>query len=142
VTFEKLTAWNENADEGVKYFSGTGTYTKSIPAPPDWFRGGARLWLDLGDVRHLAEVFVNGKPAGIAWKVPYRIDVTGLLKPGENELCIGVINAWVNRMIGDRQPNASTKYIFTNPVFYQADSPLLPSGLLGPVQVVRSISEK
>jgi hypothetical protein len=50
--------------------------------------------LDLGDVRNLAEVFVNGKPAGIAWKVPYRLNVTGLLKPGENELRIGVVNAW------------------------------------------------
>lgn len=142
VTFEKLTAWNANADDGVKYFSGTGTYIKTIQVPPDWFKKGARLWLDLGDVRNLAEVFVNGKPAGIAWKVPYRVEVTGLLKPGDNELRIGVINAWVNRMIGDRQPNATTKFTFTVPVFYKANSPLLPSGLLGPVQVVQSTTEK
>jgi hypothetical protein len=142
VTFDKLTAWNENSDEGVKYFSGTGTYVKTIQAPKDWFKKGARIWLDLGDVRNLAEVSVNGKPVAIAWKVPYRVDLTEALKPGENELRIGVVNAWVNRMIGDRQPNAATKITFTSPVFYKADSPLLPSGLLGPVQVMRSESEK
>ena len=142
LTFEKLTAWNENPDEGVKYFSGTGTYTKNIQAPQDWFKNGARLWLDLGEVLNVAEVSVNGKPAGIAWKVPYRVDVTGFLQPGDNELRIGVINAWVNRMIGDRQPNAATKYTFTNPIFYKADSPLLPSGLIGPVQIVQSIGDR
>ncbi len=136
VTFEKLTAWNESADDGVKYFSGTGTYIKTVQAPPEWFQKGGRLWLDLGDVRNLAEVSVNGKPAGIAWKVPYRVEVTGLLKPGGNELRIDIINAWVNRMIGDRQPNATTKFTFTVPSFYKANSPLLPSGLLGPVQVL------
>src|SRR5579884_2485705 len=136
VTFEKLTAWNESADDGVKYFSGTGTYIKTVQAPPEWFQKGGRLWLDQGDVRNLAEVSVNGKPAGIAWKVPYRVEVTGLLKPGGNELRIDIINAWVNRMIGDRQPNATTKFTFTVPSFYKANSPLLPSGLLGPVQVL------
>jgi hypothetical protein len=142
VTFEKLTAWNTNAQDGVKYFSGTGTYIKTVQAPPDWFKKGARLWLDLGDVRNLAQLWVNGKPAGIAWKVPYRLEVTRLLKPGDNELRIGVINAWVNRMIGDRQPNATRKFTFTVPAFYKPDSPLLPSGLLGPVQVLQSIAEK
>jgi hypothetical protein len=137
VNFPKLTAWNESSDDGVKYFSGIGAYAKTIQAQPDWFKQGARIWLDLGDVRNLAEVSVNGKPAGIAWKVPYRVDVTGLLKAGDNELRIAVANSWVNRMIGDRQPNA-TKFTFTNPVFYKADSPLLPSGLLGPVQILQS----
>lgn len=138
VTFQKLTAWNENADDGVKYFSGIGTYTKTVQASPDWFKKGSQLWLDLGDVHNLAEVSVNGKPAGIAWKVPYRLDITGLLKPGNNELRIAVANAWVNRMIGDRQPNAPTKYTFTNPVFYKADSQLQPSGLIGPVRIIQS----
>lgn len=141
VTFDKLSAWNENADEGVKYFSGTGTYVKSIQAPQDWFKKGSRLWLDLGDVRNLAELSLNGESLGIVWKTPYRVEVTQALKPGSNELRIDVINAWVNRMIGDRQPNVTTKITFTNPVFYRADSHLLPSGLLGPVQIVRSESE-
>jgi hypothetical protein len=88
-------------------------------------------------VKNLAEVSVNGTPLGIVWKRPFRIDATSALKPGANQLEVKVTNLWVNRMIGDRQPNATTKYTFTSPVFYKADSPLLPSGLLGPVRVIQ-----
>jgi hypothetical protein len=130
VAFPKLSAWNENSDKGVKYFSGTGTYSKTIEVSPEWFTKRARLWLDLGEVRNLAEVSVNGKSLGTVWKKPYRVDVSSSLKPGENVVKISVVNAWVNRMIGDRQPDVVKKYTFTNPEFYKSDSPLLPSGLL------------
>ena len=136
-TFEKLTEWNENSDAGIKYFSGTGTYTKTVQAEADWFKPGAHLWLDLGEVKNLAEVSVNGKSLGILWKTPYRVDATTALKPGANTIEIKVINGWANRIIGDRQPNVTKTYTFTSPKFYKADAPLLPSGLLGPVQVVR-----
>jgi len=119
----------------VKYFSGTGTYTKTIQAPADWFKKGAQLWLDLGDVKNLAEVTVNGKSLGIVWHAPYRVDATSALKPGANEVTIKVINAWVNRLIGDEQPDATTKYTFADVKPYKANSPLLPSGLLGPVHL-------
>jgi len=66
------------------------------------------------------------------------VDLTGALKPGVNSLEVKVTNLWVNRMIGDRQPGAPMQYTFTRPVFYKADSPLLPSGLLGPVRVVQA----
>jgi hypothetical protein len=89
-------------------------------------------------VKNLAEVSVNGKSLGIAWKRPYRVDATGALSPGADEIEVKVTNLWVNRIIGDRQPNATTKYTFTVPAFYMADSPLLPSGLLGPVRVVQT----
>ena len=75
-------------------------------------------------------------PLGVAWKPPYRLEVTRALKPGANSVLIRVTNLWVNRMIGDRQPGAPVKYTVTRPEFYKADSPLLPSGLLGPVKVV------
>jgi hypothetical protein len=136
VSLEKLSAWNESSDSGVKYFSGVATYTKKITVANEWLAGGAGLWLDLGDVKNLAEVWVNGKQQGVVWKTPYRLRLTGL-KSGENDLEIRVVNAWVNRMIGDRQPDAKTKYTFTSPQFYKADSPLQPSGLLGPVQIIR-----
>ena len=64
ITLDKLTSWSENADSGVKYFSGAGTYSKTIDAPRDWFKRGSHLWIDLGDVKNLAEVTVNGKPLG------------------------------------------------------------------------------
>jgi hypothetical protein len=137
ITLDKLTSWSDSTDEGVKYFSGHGTYTKTLDALGDWFKPGAQLWLGLGDVKNLAEVTVNGKPLGIVWKAPYRIDVTSALKPGANKLEIRVANLWVNRLIGDQQPNAAKKYTFTTHNPYKASSPLLPSGLLGAVQVVR-----
>jgi hypothetical protein len=135
-TLPALASWHENSDPGVKYFSGAGTYTKTVQAPTSWFNSGARLWLDLGDVKNIAEVAVNGKPLGIFWKAPFRVDVTSALKPGANTLQIKVINLWVNRLIGDQQPGATQKYTYTSQQFYRADSPLLPSGLIGPVQLI------
>ncbi len=138
ITLDQLTSWSKNSDDGVKYFSGTGTYVKTLQAPHAWFKPGAHLWIDLGDVENLAAVTVNGKPLGIVWKTPFRVDATGALKPGANTLEIKVTDLWVNRMIGDRQPNTTHKYTFTTPTFYTADSPLMPSGLLGPVRIIQS----
>jgi hypothetical protein len=140
ISLDKLESWSENQDNGVKYFSGSGTYTKTVDAPKDWFKPGAHLWIDLGEVKNLANVTVNGKPLGTVWHSPYRVDATGALKPGANQVTVKVINAWVNRLIGDQQPNA-TKYTFTVIHPYKATSKLLSSGLLGPVQVVRSAAE-
>jgi hypothetical protein len=135
VTLDKLTAWNESSDKGVKYYSGAGTYIKTIEAKSEWFKKNATLWLDLGDVKNLAIVTVNGKELGTVWHAPFRVDVTGELKPGANQVSITVINAWVNRIIGDKQPDATTKYTFSTWPSYKADTPLLPSGLLGPVSL-------
>jgi len=141
ISLDALNSWSDNSDTGVKYFSGTGTYTKTIQAPADWFKAGAKLWLDLGDVKNIAEVTVNGKPLGILWKTPFRVDVTSVLKPGANTLEIKVTNLWVNRLVGDQQPNVTNKFTYTAQQFYRVDSPLLPSGLLGPVQFIRSVNE-
>ena len=130
-------SWSTHADAGVKYFSGTATYTKTIQADAAWFGPGDHQWLDLGDVQSLAEVSVNGANLGIVWKKPFRVDMTSAAKPGANLVEVKVTNLWVNRMIGDRQPGAAAQYTFTRPVFYKASSPLLPSGLLGPVRVLR-----
>ena len=138
VTLPALASWHQSADAGVKYFSGTGIYTKTLQAPAEWFQNGAKLWLDLGDVKNIAEVTVNGKPLGIVWKAPFRVDVTSALKSGANTLEVKVTNLWVNRLVGDQQPDAVTKYTYTAQQFYRADSPLLPSGLIGPVQVVKT----
>ena len=136
ITMNDLSDWSKSEDPGVKYFSGIGTYAKTVQASADWFKKGTHLWLDLGDVKNLAEVTVNGKDLGQTWHAPYRVDVTSALKPGANQITIKVINAWVNRLIGDQQPGA-TKYTFTVVKPYKANSPLVASGLLGPVTVVR-----
>ncbi len=140
-TLDKLVSWSDSTDAGVKYFSGAGTYTKTVQAKADWFKKGSQIWIDLGDVKNLAEVTVNGKTLGVVWHTPYRVDATSALKPGANQVSIKVVNAWVNRLIGDEQPGA-TKYTFADVKPYKANSPLLPSGLLGPVAVVRADAEK
>ena len=96
---------------------------------------GVHYWLDLGDVKDVAEVAVNGKYLGILWKTPFKVDITAALKGGSNQLVIDVTNLWVNRLIGDQQSYAVKKYTFTDFTPYKADSPLLPSGLLGPVRI-------
>ncbi|PRY35504.1 F5/8 type C domain-containing protein [Spirosoma oryzae] len=135
LTFDKLTSWTDHADAAVSYFSGTATYQTSF-AVPDVVKNGQYV-LDLGEVKNLAEVIVNGKNVGIAWKKPFRLDISEAVKAGDNQLEIRVTNLWPNRLIGDAQPGA-VKTTFTTMPFYQATSPLLPSGLLGPVQVVVS----
>jgi alpha-L-rhamnosidase len=102
VQLPQLTSWTESTDPSVKYFSGTATYSKQIAAPRAWFQSGRRVYIDLGTVRDIAEVEVNGKPAGMVWAPPYRVDVTSELKPGANQLTIKVTNEWTNRIVGDR----------------------------------------
>ena len=97
------------------------------------------LWLDLGDVRDVAVVRVNGKQAGILWKAPYRVDISSLVKAGENHVEIDVTNQWNNRIVGDQQPGVEQRITKTNLVTkFHATSPLLPSGLLGPVLIQRA----
>jgi hypothetical protein len=85
-TFDKLASYTENKDAGIKYFSGTATYTKTINVPANTLSNGSQVLLDLGDVKNLAEVTVNGKSLGVVWKKPYRVDVTNALKVGGNKV--------------------------------------------------------
>jgi hypothetical protein len=135
VQFKSLVSWPDYPDEGVKYFSGTATYSKDVTVHEEWFKKGAKVILDLGRVKEIAEVSVNGKPVGgILWKPPFQADVTSVLKPGLNHIEVKVTNLWPNRIIGDRQPNAKKHYAWLDYKPFRADTPLLESGLLGPVQ--------
>ena len=137
VSLPQLQSWTENSDTGVKYFSGTATYRKEIDAPSSWFRSGRSIVLDLGTVKDMAEVSVNGTPIDrVLWKPPFRVDVSHLLRPGHNRIEIKVTNLWPNRMIGDLQPGVTKRYTFTDFHAFKPDSPLLESGLLGPVSVL------
>jgi hypothetical protein len=136
INVSNLTSWTESVNKGVKYFSGTATYSKSVSVPAGWLKRNTETWLDLGDVKNLAEVVINGKSAGIIWKKPFRADVSSLLKPGKNIVEVKVTNLWVNRIIGDTQPGTAKRYTYATWDFYNAASPLLPSGLLGPVKIV------
>lgn len=141
--FAKLESWTANTDDGVKYFSGTATYTKTVQAPQSWFRLGAKVFLDLGVVKDMAEVSVNGKTIGVTWKAPYQVDVTSVLKPGANQLEIKVTNEWTNRLIGDRSapPNKKVLAVSGPPTGGpSAPQTLAESGLIGPVTVVSTVT--
>jgi hypothetical protein len=129
--FASLAPLNENANDGIRYFSGIATYNREFRAPKRW-RFGQPLWLDLGEAREVAEVSINGRIAGSAWQAPYRVDIAPFVKAGQNRLQVRVANLWVNRMIGDAQPGA-TKVTWTASPTYVANAPLRRSGLIGPV---------
>jgi len=163
MTFETLQSWSGHANPLVKYYSGTATYEKTFNVPASAIPLGdeTRLALDLGRVGVMARVTLNGRDCGIAWKPPYRVDVSHGLRAGENQLEIEVVNTWVNRMIGDEQlpldanwenwetllewpdwfqqdrPRPTGRYTFTSARHYRANCPLAPSGLLGPVTIQR-----
>jgi hypothetical protein len=137
--FERLTSWTESLDAGVRYFSGTATYEKTVVIKREELMARERVLLDLGAVKNLAEVIVNSRSLGVLWKAPFKLDITDALQPGNNRIEINVTNLWPNRLIGDRQANA-TAVAFTTFNPYSAASPLLASGLLGPVVLQRAIS--
>jgi hypothetical protein len=133
VTFDSLSSWTESSDPRLKYFSGSATYRTSLTFKyPS--KSGDRVLLDLGDVRELAVVEINGIPVGTAWHAPFRLDVTDALRSGRNDFAIRVVNLWPNRLIGDAQPGVEP-VTFAPASTYSAHSPLLPSGLLGPVRL-------
>ncbi|HOX57630.1 MAG TPA: glycosyl hydrolase [Candidatus Paceibacterota bacterium] len=157
VTLDRLISWSQHGDSGVRYFSGTATYHRTFDLPTGFAARHRRLCLDLGRVEVMAEVKLNGKNLGILWKQPYCVDVTDTVKPGQNKLELAVVNLWPNRQIGDerlpedseRNPNGTLKqwpqwlldgkpsptgrHTFTSWRLWQRDSPLVESGLLGPV---------
>ncbi len=134
-SFDKLASLSQNADAGIKYFSGIATYTTEFDLPAAPARG-ARLILDLGKIGDVGDVRVNGRPAGAAWKAPYQVDIAPFVRAGRNTLEIRVANLWVNRLIGDAQPGAQKIGVAGIPTF-TARAPLRPAGLIGPVTLWR-----
>ena len=135
VTLEKLISWPKHKDDGVKYFSGTATYVKQFDVPEAMIGEGKTLYLNLGEVKNLAEVSLNGQNLGVLWKPPFRVEISGVAKPGANRLEIKVTNLWPNRLIGDQKLPEKDRFTWTTFNPYKADSPLLDSGLLGPVML-------
>ena len=162
VVFDQLEDWSKRPEPGIRHYSGTAVYTCKFPV--NELKPNSLITLDLGKVEVSAEVTLNGKSLGILWKSPYRVDVSGALKSGENTLEVKAVNLWINRMIGDEQlpedsernpsgtlkkwpqwlqdnqPSPTGRYTFTSWRLWRKDSPLQPSGLLGPVTL--SIAEQ
>lgn len=169
---DSLCSWTEETNSGIRYFSGTARYKRLIKI--DRMNKRHRYMLDLGEVKNLARVFVNGKEVDYLWKKPFYCDITDYLHTQANILEIEVTNLWVNRMVGDEQeaddiewdepfvydyapgkpvvgrfmkkipewlrkgnPRPSqNRHAVVSFKFFKKDSPLLPSGLLGPVSIV------
>ena len=102
-TFAQLISWSKHDNPGIKYYSGTATYHKTISIPKEWIHTKQRVILDLGEVANLATIHVNDKNLGVSWRPAYRADVTDAVKAGDNDLRIVVTNTWANRLIGDEQ---------------------------------------
>jgi hypothetical protein len=127
---QQFSSWSESADPRIRYFSGTATYRTSVTLRVS---PGQRTVLKLSALHEICTVRVNGMAAGTIWAMPYELDMSGKVKNGKNTLELEVTNLWPNRIIGDAQPSAAKTYTHTNIRKYKADSPLLPSGLIGPV---------
>ncbi len=166
VAFDSLDDWTTRPEEGVRYYSGTAVYKKTISLAA--IQPGKKVYLDLGKVNHLATVSVNGKQLGVLWTTPWRIDVTSAIQPGGNAIEVAVTNVWANRLIGDeKQPSdfewehgdtrysdglflkefpewflkhearpSKSRYTFTTWNYFAKETALTPSGLLGPVKIV------
>lgn len=102
-TFDTLESWVKSGDDRIKYFSGTAIYKNKFNAPKNIAGRKLSVWLDLGNVKELASVFINGGHVGTLWHAPFRIDITEHVKDGENEIIISVTNTWANRLIGDNR---------------------------------------
>ncbi len=157
----QLTSLTEHSEPAVKYFSGLTTYETRFAAPS--IAADARVVLDLGEVHDLARITLNGRELATLWRAPFTLDITAALHPNENVLQIEVANRWVNRLIGDENLPADATYVtrgssvgalaefpawwsdpaaarreraaFSTWRFHQANTPLLPAGLVGPVRM-------
>jgi len=140
VMLTNLLSWSDSADPGVKFFSGAATYQTTFDFPDQKSeRPAATFLLDLGQVQVMARVKLNGQDCDVAWKPPYQADVTRALKTGPNQLEITVANLWPNRMIGDAGLAETNRLTWSSWQPFTKDTPLLPSGLLGPVKIVTTI---
>ncbi|RYF09778.1 MAG: hypothetical protein EOO42_23495 [Flavobacteriales bacterium] len=135
-TFNTLQDWSKSDDPKIKYYSGKAVYSQIFDTPN--LEKGAKLFLDLGVVKDIASVKLNGYELGTVWTAPWRVEITQQLKPSGNRLEIEVINQWPNRLIGDAALPESERSTNTNIVFKQTD-PLMASGLLGPVVILRML---
>ena len=151
--FPELVDFSKHAEKRVNYFAGTATYRKTLRLDAGQLAPGRRVILDLGTMNDIAAVKINGSAEQVLWYAPYTLDVTGLLRAGDNQLEIAVTNNWANALIGDEQipadfpnghfpnwlvngqPRPSARKTYTTFNYSKKDSELKPAGLVGPVQL-------
>jgi hypothetical protein len=133
VQFETLEDWTHRPEPGIRYYSGIASYRTTFDLPAGTRVDNSKpLYLELGDVKVMARVWVNHQDCGVVWTAPWRVEITDVVRVTHNVLEVEVANLWPNRMIGDAR-EAGAGYTQTSYRPFQATDPLLPSGLLGPV---------
>jgi hypothetical protein len=138
VQFDKLVSWPTRSEPQIRFFSGTAVYETEFEVLAG---SGKSVWIDLGNVRELAEVKVNRQSCGITWTPPFRVELTRALRPGKNKLAVEVVNFWPNRIIGDAALPKDQRLTRTNIRKLTAETPLMESGLMGPVRLVKPATE-
>lgn len=140
ITFDRLEDWTLRPEPGIRFYSGRAVYRKRFELAPEIAKlGSARLLLNLGVVNNLAQVRLNGRDLGTVWCAPWQVDISAAVKPGANELEITVVNLWPNRLIGDQGLPAEQRLTWTTVNPFKPDTPLLESGLIGPVTLQEEI---
>jgi hypothetical protein len=141
VEFPELVDWTKRPEEGIKYYSGKATYVKTFDLNVRPRRDPhSRIYLELGELNNVAEVRLNSQNLGVLWARPFRVEITEAVRNGRNNLEIDIVNLWPNRLIGDAGLPVEKWFTKTNVRMLTKDSPLLPSGLLGPV-VLQSVEK-
>ena len=139
IYLNNLVDWTKSDEPGIKYFSGTARYKNQFTIPDALIQRKYSLLLDIGDVREVAEIFINGQAQTILWKKPFCVEISASVRPGSNTLEIDVTNLWNNRIVGDLRSDGAHAYTATNIKYkFKKESPLISSGLLGPV-VIRPV---
>ena len=136
VKFDELVDWTKRPEDGIKFYSGTAVYKKTFDLPAG--SEGQKRVLDLGQVHEVASVKLNGKDLGVVWTKPSQVDITAAAKAGANELEVTIVNLWPNRLIGDASLPPEQRRTVTNMRKFMPQTPLLPSGLIGPVKVLET----
>ncbi|GMV92615.1 MAG: hypothetical protein AMXMBFR82_23930 [Candidatus Hydrogenedentota bacterium] len=136
VQFDALEDWSTRLEPGIKHYSGIATYRTTFNYSEADYALPRTVYLDLGVVHSMARVRLNGNDVGVVWCAPWRVEITRDLKSGENALEVDVANLWPNRLIGDSALPEDEQISWTTWNPYKPDSPLLPSGLIGPVQIM------
>ena len=135
--FASLQDWTQRLEPGIKYYSGKAVYRTTFDCITNAAKG--RWFLNLGSVKNLASVKLNGRDLGIAWCEPWRTEIPGdVLRQSNNVLEITVANLWINRLIGDSRLPPQERRTWTTYQPFRPDSPLQPSGLFGPVSLNKS----
>ncbi|MBI4326682.1 MAG: hypothetical protein HY674_15675 [Chloroflexi bacterium] len=133
VSFKQLEDWTQRLESGIRHDSGKATYTRTFDLPEAARTSGQQIFLDWGKVKNVAEVRLNDRPLGVVWTAPWHVEITKAVQPTGNRLEVDVVNLWPNRLIGDAALPPDQRFTVTNVKKFKPNSPLLESGLLGPV---------